>query len=75
VALPADPAVVAAAHAAVHAAGGTSALRSRPAELDASAWGPPPSAIAVLRAVKNELDPHGRFGPGRLSPWLTEGAS
>ena len=46
VALPADPAAVAAAHAAVHAAGGTSVLRSRPAGFDAPAWGPPPSALA-----------------------------
>jgi len=74
VALPADPAVVAAAHATVHAAGGTSVLRSRPVGFDGAAWGPPPSAIALLRAVKKELDPHGRFGPGRLAPWLTEGA-
>ena len=72
VALPADPVAVAAAHAAVHAAGGTSMLRSRPAGLDASAWGPAPSALAVLRAVKQELDPAGRLGPGRLAPWLTE---
>jgi glycolate oxidase FAD binding subunit len=75
VALPADPVAVAAAHAAVHAAGGTSVLRSRPVGLDASAWGPAPSAVAVLRAVKQELDPGGRLGPGRLAPWLTEGHS
>ena len=75
VALPADPDAVAAAHAAVHAAGGTSVLRSRPAGFDGPAWGPPPSALAVLRAVKKELDPAGRLGPGRLAPWLTEGAS
>ncbi len=75
VALAADPAAVAAAHAAVHAAGGTSVLRSRPVGLDASAWGPAPSALAVLRAVKQELDPAGRLGPGRLAPWLTEGHS
>ena len=74
VALPADPAVVAAAHAAVHAAGGTSVLRNRPSGFDGSAWGPPPSALAVLRAVKKELDPTDRLGPGRLAPWLTEGA-
>ena len=74
VALPAEPVAVAAAHAAVHAAGGTSVLRSRPVGFDGAAWGPAPSAIALLRAVKNELDPHGRFGPGRLAPWLTEGA-
>jgi glycolate oxidase FAD binding subunit len=72
VALPPDPSVVAAAHAAVHAARGTSVLRSRPPGLDAPAWGPPPSAIGLLRAVKQELDPAGRLGPGRLAPWLTE---
>ena len=74
VTLPADPAVVAAAQAAVHAAGGTSVLRSRPPGFDGAAWGPPPSAVAVLRAVKQALDPAGRLGPGRLAPWLTEGA-
>lgn len=71
VALPADPAAVAAAHSAVHAAGGTSVLRSRPDGLDAPAWGPAPSALGVLRAVKQELDPACRLGPGRLAPWLT----
>lgn len=60
---------VAEAHAAVHAAGGTSVLRSRPADLDAPAWGPPPSALAVLKAVKQRFDPDGRFGPGRYDPW------
>jgi glycolate oxidase FAD binding subunit len=64
------PEAVAAAHARVHAAGGTSVLRSRPPEPDVPAWGPPPSAIAVLRAVKAELDPQGRFGPGRFDPWM-----
>jgi glycolate oxidase FAD binding subunit len=68
VALPVE--AVAEAHARVHAAGGTSVLRSRPAEADAAAWGPTPSAIAVLRAVKAELDSQGRFGPGRFDPWM-----
>jgi glycolate oxidase FAD binding subunit len=63
------PEAVADAHAVVHAAGGTSVLRARPAASDAPAWGPPPSAIAVLRAVKAEFDPRGRFGPGRFAPW------
>ena len=40
-----------------------------PAEPNAP-WGPPPSAIAVLRAVKAALDPQGRFGPGRFDPWM-----
>jgi glycolate oxidase FAD binding subunit len=64
------PDAVADAHAAVHAAGGVSQLRYRPPGADVPAWGPPPSAVGVLRAVKHELDPDGRFGPGRLSPWL-----
>lgn len=70
VALPADAGAVAAAHAAVHAVGGTSALRDRPADLDAPAWGPPPSAVGVLRAVKRAFDPAGRLGPGRFLPWF-----
>ena len=64
------PDAVADAHGAVHAAGGVSQLRYRPPGADAPAWGPPPSAVGVLRAVKQELDPDGRFGPGRFSPWL-----
>lgn len=65
-----DPAGVTEAHTLVHAAGGTSVVRSRPAGPDVPAWGPPPSAIAVLRSVKNVLDPQGRFGPGRFDPWM-----
>jgi glycolate oxidase FAD binding subunit len=71
VVLPADADAVAAAHAAVHAAGGTSVLRSRPAGSTAPAWGPPPPALAVLRAVKRAFDPAGRLGPGRFAPWLS----
>jgi glycolate oxidase FAD binding subunit len=70
VVLPPDPDAVAAAHAAVHATGGTSVLRSRPAGSAAPAWGPQPSAVAVLRSVKKAFDPAGRLGPGRLAPWL-----
>jgi glycolate oxidase FAD binding subunit len=70
VVLPPDPVDVAAAHATVHAAGGTSALRNRPVGLVAPAWGPPPSALAVLRSVKQTFDPAGRLGPGRFTPWL-----
>ncbi|GAA5135106.1 FAD-binding oxidoreductase [Pseudonocardia adelaidensis] len=64
------PEAVAEAHARVHAVGGTSVLRSRPAAADVPAWGPTPSAITVLRAVKAELDPQGRLGPGRFDPWM-----
>lgn len=61
---------VAAAHETVHAAGGTSVLRARPvAGTAVPAWGPPPSAVAVLRAVKQTFDPDARFGPGRFDPW------
>jgi len=64
------PEAVADAHERVHETGGTSVLRTRPSGSAAPAWGPPPSAIAVLRAVKAELDPQGRFGPGRFDPWM-----
>jgi glycolate oxidase FAD binding subunit len=69
-ALPADPGTVERAHRLVHQAGGMSVLRSRPAGSDAPAWGPPPSALGVLRAVRAELDPRGRLGAGRFSPWM-----
>ncbi len=64
------PEAVAAAHAAVYAAGGTSMLRHRPAGCDAPAWGPPPAALPVLASVRRALDPDGRLGPGRFSPWM-----
>jgi glycolate oxidase FAD binding subunit len=71
VVLPPDPEVVDAAHAAVHAAGGTSVLRNRPLGSTAAAWGPPPSGVAVLRALKQAFDPAGRLGPGRFAPWFS----
>ncbi len=58
------------AHRRVHDAGGTAVLRDRPQGCAASAWGPPPSAVGVLRAVRHALDPAGRLGPGRFAPWL-----
>jgi glycolate oxidase FAD binding subunit len=61
---------VADVHARVHAAGGTSVLRARPAGAHLPAWGPPPSAIGVLRAVKHAFDPDDRLGPGRFDPWM-----
>jgi len=63
-----DPADVAAAHEAVAAVGGTSVGRTRP--VGVPAWGPAPSALGVLRAVKNSLDPQHRLGPGRFDPWM-----
>jgi glycolate oxidase FAD binding subunit len=61
---------VADVHALVHAAGGTSVLRARPTGAHLPAWGPPPSAVAVLRAVKRTFDPANRLGPGRFDPWM-----
>lgn len=68
--LPADAEAVGEAHRVVHAAGGTSVLRDRPAGLAAPAWGPATSALAVLKAVKTALDPDGRLGPRRFDPWM-----
>lgn len=61
---------VAETHDAVAAVNGTSALRDRPAGLDAPAWGPAPSGLPVLKAIKNQLDPDGRLSPGRFTPWM-----
>ncbi|MBN9800071.1 MULTISPECIES: FAD-binding oxidoreductase [Pseudonocardia] len=63
-------AAVAEVHDAVAAVGGTSVLRDRPETLDAPAWGPAPSALALLRAVKTQLDPEARFAAGRFAPWM-----
>lgn len=63
------PDAVAAAHEAVAAAGGTSVLRARPAGTG-PAWGPAPTTLPVLRAVKAALDPGARLGPGRFDPWM-----
>lgn len=38
----------------------------------ADAWGPPPSAVEVLRAIKHRFDPASRFGAGRFGDWLEE---
>jgi glycolate oxidase FAD binding subunit len=63
-------AAVAEVHDAVAAVGGTSVLRDRPEALDAPAWGPAPSALALLKAIKNQLDPEARFAAGRFAPWM-----
>jgi glycolate oxidase FAD binding subunit len=63
-------AAVAEVHDAVAAIGGTSVLRDRPEALDAPAWGPAPSALALLKAIKTQLDPGARFAPGRFDPWM-----
>lgn len=61
---------VAEVHDTVAAAGGTSVLRDRPDTLDVPAWGPAPSASALLKAIKTRLDPEARFAPGRFDPWM-----
>ncbi|WP_226370191.1 FAD-binding oxidoreductase [Pseudonocardia oceani] len=64
------PDAVADAHRRVHAAGGTSRRRARAPGADAPAGGPAPSALPGLKGLKHALDPDGRFGPGRFSPWM-----
>jgi glycolate oxidase FAD binding subunit len=56
----------------VLAAGGTVLLRDRPAAVDAELdpLGPPPSSVALLRALHRQLDPRGRCAPRRLGSWL-----
>jgi glycolate oxidase FAD binding subunit len=70
VAVAAEVDAVAEAHQAVHRAGGVSVLRARPPGSGLAGWGPQPSAIGVLRAVKAQLDPIGRLGNGRFAPWM-----
>lgn len=50
--------------------GATTVLRRDGLADDAPAWGPPPAAVAVLRAVKQRFDPDGRLGTGRFAPWF-----
>lgn len=51
--------------------GGSVVVTRRPAGLAGlvEVWGPAPSAVAVMRRVKEQLDPAGRLAPGRFSPW------
>lgn len=55
-------------------AGGSVVLRRRAPGVDEllDAWGPPPSSVVLLRAVKTRFDPEGRCGPGRFAPWFDE---
>lgn len=61
-------------HDLVSAAGGTSVTRQRPAP-GVRAWGQTPSAIGVLRALKDELDPDRRLSPGRFEEWFGASSS
>jgi glycolate oxidase FAD binding subunit len=66
-----DPGVVVRAwREAVEGLGGTVSVRRAPPGVEVPAWGSPPSAVALMRRVKAQLDPDGRFGPGRFAPWL-----
>ncbi len=60
-----------AVHDAVDRAGGTSVVRSTPPDRT-RAWNRAPSAVRVLRALKDELDPGRRFCPGRFGSWLDD---
>jgi glycolate oxidase FAD binding subunit len=69
---PSDAAAAAAAIACARAAlapgGGSLVLEEAPDEVRAHAdpWGPPPAAFALMRELKNRLDPEGRLNPGRF---------
>jgi glycolate oxidase FAD binding subunit len=52
----------------VASAGGSTTAIRRAGEVPA--WGSPPPAVAVMRAVKQQFDPGGRLGGGRFAPWF-----
>jgi glycolate oxidase FAD binding subunit len=54
--------------AAVRSANGSAVIAAAPPALRArvDVWGPPPSAIAVMRQLKAQLDPDSRLSPGRF---------
>ena len=56
----------------VEAVGGFVMLRRRRPGVDAmvEAWGRAPSAVEVMRRVKGNFDPDGRFAPGQFAPWF-----
>ncbi len=50
---------------------GSVLLRHRAAGVDAlvDPLGPPPSTVELLRRIKAQFDPAGRYAPGRFRPW------
>ncbi len=59
---------VAEARAALAALGGSLVLAAAPPAVRALAdvWGPPPPSLAIMRRLKDELDPDHRLSPGRF---------
>lgn len=68
----AQAAVITAWRAKVAALGGALMVHERPEQVEAEldALGPPPPSVAILRAVKAQLDPDGRCAPGRFRGWF-----
>jgi glycolate oxidase FAD binding subunit len=64
----ADARVLTALRDEVAAAGGSTTAIRRAG--DVPAWGPPPPAVALMRAVKHRFDPGDRLGDGRFAPWF-----
>ncbi len=69
---PADTGAVASAteraRVALCGIGGSLVLVAAPADVRAGVdpWGPPPAAVAIMRQLKERLDPEGRLAPGRF---------
>jgi glycolate oxidase FAD binding subunit len=64
------PAITAigAAREALARLGGTLVVTAAPTPVRVSldVWGPPPASLAIMRRVKDELDPDHRLAPGRF---------
>lgn len=52
--------------ARLEAAGGSLTLLHAPAETDFDRWGTLPGCLPLMRAVKQQFDPHGVLNPGRF---------
>jgi glycolate oxidase FAD binding subunit len=61
-------AAVGAARTALERLGGSLVIHAAPPEIrmQLDAWGTPPPAIALMRSLKERLDPSRRLGPGRF---------
>ena len=69
---PADPdstaRAIQSARERVAGLGGTLTLQAAPAPIRerVDVWGPPPPSLALIRSVKDRLDPQARLAPGRF---------